>query len=108
MRRTRTDEAVLITSAPQSGDDEFDRRKRKYAIMMSLRALCVIGAACTYRVSLILSLAFVVGGIVLPWCAVIIANDGPAKKKAPQPETLHDLRSERALPGATDSRTVDG
>ena len=74
---------MLITTAHESGDDEYDRRRKKYAIMMTLRALCVLGAALTYRVSIVLALAFVVGGMVLPWCAVIIANDGPAKKRAP-------------------------
>jgi len=34
---------TLITDAPESLDDEFDRRRKRYAIMMSLRALCVIG-----------------------------------------------------------------
>lgn len=99
----------MITSAPESGDDEFDRRRRKYAIMMSLRALCVIGAACTYQLSLVLALAFIVGGVVLPWCAVIVANDRPAKKKvAVAAGQRYDLRAERALPSPDDGRTVDG
>ena len=79
-RRSRSDEAALITTAHESGDDEYDRRRRKYAIMMSLRALAVLGAALTYRVSLWLALAFIVAGMVLPWCAVIMANDRPVKK----------------------------
>ena len=107
MRRTRGDEPVLITSAEQSKDDEFDRRRTKYAIMMALRAVCVVAAAATYRVSLGLALAFIVGGIVLPWCAVIIANDRPAKRR--QRLTYRsDLRAERALPPGADERTVDG
>ena len=46
--------------------------------MMASRALCVIAAAMTYRFSIWLAMAFVVGGTVLPWCAVLIANDVPA------------------------------
>ncbi|MGI8679671.1 MAG: DUF3099 domain-containing protein [Jatrophihabitans sp.] len=107
MRRSRTDEALLITSAPQSNDDEYDRRRKKYAIMMLLRALCVIAAACTYRVSIVLALAFVVGGMVLPWCAVIIANDRPARKRAPVPP-YRGTPTERALTSGDDGRTVDG
>ena len=98
---------MLITTAPESGDDQYDRRRKKYAIMMSLRALCVIAAASTYRVSVWLALFFVVGGMILPWCAVIIANDRPAKKRA----RLHghqQLASERGLPGGHDGRTLDG
>ena len=106
--RSRSDEAALITTAHESGDDEYDRRRKKYAIMMSLRALCVLGAALTYNVSIWLAMAFIAGGVVLPWCAVIIANDGPAKKRAPAPSYGGDLRSERALPSGRDGRTIDG
>lgn len=98
---------MLITTAPENTDDEFDRRRTKYAIMMALRAVCVIAAATTYRVSIVLALAFVVAGMVLPWCAVIIANDRPAKRRQ-QLSYRSDLRSERALPAGEDGRTVDG
>ena len=99
---------MLITSAPESPDDEYDRRRKKYAIMMALRALCVLVAALTYRYSSVLALTCVVGGAVLPWCAVIIANDRPAKKRQHRPH--HGVSSaERALPaGPSDPHIVDG
>lgn len=99
---------MLITTAAERSDDEFDRRRVKYAIMMTLRAVCVIAAALTYRVSIWLALAFVVGGMVLPWCAVIIANDRPARRRQSELGHRHDLRNERALPAGDDGRTVDG
>ena len=108
MRRSHADHPVLITTAAERSDDEYDRRRTKYAIMMTLRAVCVIAAAVTYRVSILLALAFVVGGMVLPWCAVIIANDRPAKKRRDKVTHRHDLRPERALPSGDDGRTVDG
>jgi Flp pilus assembly protein TadB len=108
MRRSHADEPQLITSAPESSDDEYDRRRKKYAIMMSLRAVCVIAAACTYRVSILLALAFVVGGMVLPWCAVIIANDRPARKRAHKFTSRPGAGGERALTAGDDGRTVDG
>jgi hypothetical protein len=109
MPRSHADEPMLITSAAQSSEHEYNQRRKKYALMMLLRAVCVIAAATTYRVSLWLALAFIVGGMVLPWCAVIIANDGPAKKKRPPVAYRGDLRTERALPpGADDDRVVDG
>jgi hypothetical protein len=107
MRRSRADVPVVITTAPESNDDEYDRRRKKYAIMMGLRALCVIAAAVTYQWSLWLALGFIVGGMVLPWCAVIIANDGPARRRVGRVTHGTDLRTERALPG-DDGRTVDG
>jgi Flp pilus assembly protein TadB len=108
VRRTRSDEAVLITTAPERNDDGYDSRRKKYAIMMALRAICVLAAALTYRVSVILALAFVVGGIVLPWCAVIIANDRPAKKRARRPILRYGHGQERALSPGDDGRTIDG
>jgi Flp pilus assembly protein TadB len=108
MRRSRGDEPALITTAAESNDDEWDRRRKKYAIMMGLRALCVIAAATTYRTSMWLALAFVAGGIVLPWCAVIIANDRPAQKRRDELVYRPDLHTERALPPGNDDRTVDG
>jgi hypothetical protein len=107
MRRTRSEAPVLITTASESNDDEFDRRRAKYAIMMALRAVAVIAAAMTYRISIYLALAFVVAGMILPWCAVIIANDRPAKRRQ-QVTYRPDLQTERALPPGDDDRTVDG
>jgi uncharacterized membrane protein len=108
-RSSSSDEPVLITSAPKNPDDEYEWRRKKYAIMMTLRALCVLAAALTYRVSIWLALAFVIGGMVLPWCAVIIANDRPAKKRPERIAFRDDLRTERALPaGKDEDRTVDG
>ncbi|UQX86716.1 DUF3099 domain-containing protein [Jatrophihabitans telluris] len=71
---------VLITEARPSGDEQFDQRRRKYLIMMGLRALCVVGAAVTASVSGWLAAAFLVGALVLPWTAVLIANDRPPKQ----------------------------
>lgn len=106
MRRTRPEPPVVITTAPENVDAEFEHRRRRYALMMALRALCVIAAALTYRVSIILALAFLVGGAVLPWCAVILANDGPPRKQ--QAQKYRGTPAERALPPGADDRTVDG
>jgi len=67
--------------------------------MMAARALCVIVAATTYRYSLWLALAFVIGGAVLPWSAVIMANDRMPKKR--RRGTVYGAGSgERALPSS--------
>lgn len=107
VRRPHTQDPVLITTAPKSSDDEYERRRVKYAIMMALRALAVIAAALTYRISIWIALAFVVAGMVLPWCAVIIANDRPAKKRHAHLGYVQS-HPERALPPGDDGRVVDG
>jgi hypothetical protein len=75
---------------------------------MAVRALCVLAAALTYRESIFLALGFVVGGVILPWCAVIIANDRPAKKRAQHPFPRSGYGQEKALGPGDDGRTVDG
>ena len=79
--RDRSAPPVAITSVARSLDDQHDARRRKYLIMMGLRIVCVIAAAAVFRTSLWLALVFMVGGAVLPWCAVLIANDRPARSR---------------------------
>lgn len=106
MHRHR-DQPVVITDAPESPDDELDRRRRRYGIMMALRVVCVIAAALTYQASVWLALAFLIGGAALPWCAVIIANDRPPRNRR-RPVPHQPPAPERALPTAEPDRTIDG
>ena len=77
--RGRDGEPVLITEAEPSLDDQFHARRKKYAIMMGTRAVCLVLAAVFYRTWWLMAI-LVVGGVVLPWMAVLIANDRPPKK----------------------------
>jgi hypothetical protein len=79
-RATDSPEPILITDAALSLDDQHDARKRKYLIMMGLRIVCLLIAVATAPISLWLAAGFIVGGLVLPWAAVIIANDRPPKR----------------------------
>lgn len=75
-----TDRPILITEAPVNADDEYNQRRRRYLIMMIIRALCVIGAASTFQYSGWLAAAFIPAAVVLPWSAVLIANNRPPKQ----------------------------
>ena len=101
MRRSRHAEPVLITTAPENADDEYDRRRKRYAIMMAGRAVCVLVAALTYKYSLTLALTFAIGGAVLPWSAVIMANDRPPKSRRAR-AAYGQGSTERALPPGPD------
>jgi hypothetical protein len=79
--RQSPERPVLITDAPVSVDVEFEHRRRRYLLMMILRAGCVVGAASTFRVSGWLAAAFVLAAVTLPWMAVLIANDRPPKQE---------------------------
>lgn len=108
MRWVHHDEAVLITTARLSADEEYERRRRKYATMMAIRVLAVLAGALLYRVSFWISLTCVIAGAVLPWCAVLIANDNPPRsKRAPLGPVTG--APDHALPGRVDqTRTIEG
>jgi hypothetical protein len=79
--RNPADRPILITEAPVNADDEFDHRRKRYLLMMALRAVCIIGAASTFTFSGWLAAGFVAAALVLPWSAVLIANDRPPKQE---------------------------
>jgi|GEM_PF-900640 len=81
LSRSSSDRPILITEAPVNADDEFDRRRKRYLVMMTLRAACIIGAASTFTLSGWLAAGFVAAAVVLPWSAVLIANDRPPKQE---------------------------
>jgi hypothetical protein len=70
---------VVITDAETSRDDQLRARQIRYASMMGLRIVCLVtGAVLTVqRVPLWwLWLPLCIAGMVLlPWMAVLIAND---------------------------------
>ena len=76
---------VLITSAARSQDEQLRSRERRYVAMMLIRAVCVVVFAIlvgTRPPLLWLWLPLcLVGMVVIPWLAVILANDRPPKDK---------------------------
>ena len=74
-------EPALITEAAPSQADQHAARKRRYSITMAIRCGSLIVAALTAQYSLWLMAVFAVLGTVLPWIAVVMANDRPPKKQ---------------------------
>lgn len=68
---------VLITDVGESPQEEYERRRRRYGAMMLGRVVCVIAAFVVGSLmhNIWLALACIVGAAVLPWAAVLIAND---------------------------------
>ena len=92
--RPRTPEPVLITEAEPSRIDQHAARKKRYAITMGIRGVCIVLAAVFHQI-LWLMLVFAILGAVLPWIAVVMANDGPPKKRAHVHH--YDARPDRVL-----------
>ena len=105
--RPRKTEPVLITDAHPSLLDEHAARKRRYVITMGIRALAIIAAAIVYSATHLvwLVLALAVLGTFLPWVAVVMANDGPPKKRVQV--NRYDARPDRVLEGPK-PRIIEG
>lgn len=77
---------VLITDAARSQDEQFRSRKIRYVTMMGLRAGCLITGAILISAQPPLLPVWLImcalGMVILPWAAVLIANDRPARSKA--------------------------
>jgi Flp pilus assembly protein TadB len=108
VHRSRTASAELITSAPERPDADYRRRRKRYTVMMGLRIVCLLGAVLTYSISLWFALALIVGGAALPWCAVLIANDGPPRKRRPPVPAAVPVVQARQLSGTDPERIVEG
>ncbi len=93
---TAHEKVSVITEARPSYQDEFRARRRRYVIMMGLRLPCLIAAAALYHTPWLAVLIILIS-IPLPWMAVLIANDGPARK--PIRARRGVLNNQRALPG---------
>src|SRR4051794_4282323 len=87
---------VLITDAARSQDDQFRSRKIRYATMMGLRTACLIAGTILISVRPPLLPVWLilcaVGMVVLPWAAVLIANDRPARSKAERAASAAEQR----------------
>jgi hypothetical protein len=77
----RPADAVLITEAEPSLDEQHAARKKRYAITMGVRVVAITLAAVFYQSALWLAILLAVLGTVLPWFAVVMANDRPPKHK---------------------------
>jgi len=92
--RPRKAEPVLITEAQPSMAEQHAARKKRYAITMGVRIVFIVLAAAFYQI-VWLMLIFAVLGTVLPWIAVVMANDGPPKKRLHV--NRYDARPDRVL-----------
>ena len=83
MRRRRP--ALVITDAPQNPAEELRQRQTRYIVMMLVRAGCLVLAAVLAMLHVPLLALWVVvclvGALLLPWLAVIWANN-----RRPRPE----------------------
>jgi Flp pilus assembly protein TadB len=106
--QSRDGQPVLITEAEPSLGDQLKSRQRKYMLMMSTRLLCLVLAAVFYQTWWLLAI-FIAGAVVLPWMAVLIANDRPPKKAEKVNRYGGHPDPARAITSSTgDGRVIEG
>lgn len=76
---------ILITDAPRSQDDQLRGRQVRYLVMMSIRAVCLIVGALLVGAKAPLLWLWLplcgIGMVLVPWLAVLVANDRPPKEQ---------------------------
>jgi Flp pilus assembly protein TadB len=102
----------LITDAQPSQDDQLHYREVRYVLMMGVRALCLVVAAVLVSVHAPLLWVWiplcVAGMVVIPWLAVIMANDRRPQARFRQPKRRPPAEaSPPALSGRDPDRTID-
>ena len=102
----RSPDLISITSVGMSPEEDYQYRRRRYATLMAVRAVCVLAAVITYQFALVVSLLFIVAGAVLPWCAVLIANERMPQAKRPAPRAVPGNRP-KAIEAAPPERIID-
>ncbi|MEH0823642.1 MULTISPECIES: DUF3099 domain-containing protein [unclassified Micromonospora] len=76
---------ILITDASRSQDDQLSSRQKRYVLMMGIRVACVIVGAILVGAKAPLLWLWLplcgVGMVLIPWLAVLLANDRPPKEQ---------------------------
>jgi Flp pilus assembly protein TadB len=105
---------VVITDAERSQGDQLHSREVRYLLMMSIRALCLVAAAVlvgTHAPLLWLWIPIcLVGMVVVPWLAVLLANDRPPRRRGQPvdpPGAAPPGDEPPALPPGTSIRIID-
>ena len=87
-RRTGKVPVHTITSAAAPLGDDIARRSRRYLAQMTLRTLCFLGAVFTWgHVPTPVSVSLLIGAVVLPYVAVVLANAGRERPEPADPFT---------------------
>ncbi|MBI3688374.1 MAG: DUF3099 domain-containing protein [Actinobacteria bacterium] len=110
----RADGPPLITEAQPSQSAQSGARMRRYLIMMSVRTVSLILATVFYKIPILLGV-FAVAAVVLPWMAVLMANDRPPKRPIRLPRLWFGQPADRevaapdrrALPEPAGPRVID-
>jgi hypothetical protein len=112
-RRAGGGKPVSITNARPSRSEELHYREVRYVIMMSFRAVClVLATVLVYSHAPLLYIwipILVAGMLVVPWLAVILANDRRVPRDRRSGHHLQDsaVPDQRAITEGDEPKTID-
>lgn len=102
-RRREQDDAVRITTAASSRNEDIAARQKRYLWSMSLRSACFVGAVVAALAGLTWLWPFLIAGaIVLPYIAVVLANAATTRTDAFELRAGAGTHPELSGPGRPD------
>lgn len=104
----RREPVQVITGAEPSQAEQQRSRQTRYLLMMGLRLVCLLTAAVAYSLEVTWVIPIcIVGMLVLPWMAVLIANDRPPLKPSRFRRMTVAPPDDRAVEGRQSGRVID-
>jgi hypothetical protein len=104
--KTRTGRrSVVITSLAGSRAEDIRDRERRYIVAMLFRVVCLVGAVLLFSGPL--QVAAIVVALIMPWLAVIFANQPRPLPPAPALTVEDAMPRDRGLAPARDPRIID-
>ncbi|CCH16763.1 DUF3099 domain-containing protein [Micromonospora lupini] len=93
---------ILITDASRSQNDQLTSRQRRYVLMMGIRVACIIVGAILVGANAPLLWVWLplcaLGMVLIPWLAVLLANDRPPKEEHRLANRFHSRRQDDTPP----------
>jgi hypothetical protein len=77
MARHQAGDPVRITTASAGRDEDIAARQKRYLLAMGFRTLCFVAAI--FVTETWLRVVLIVGALVLPYVAVVMANAGSSR-----------------------------
>jgi predicted MFS family arabinose efflux permease len=97
--------SVVITSLVGSRAEDIRDRERRYIAAMLFRVVCLVAAVLLFSGPL--QVAGIVIAVIMPWLAVMFANQPRAHAPAPSLTVEEAVPRERGLTAGRGSRVID-
>ncbi|RLP94210.1 DUF3099 domain-containing protein [Micromonospora sp. BL4] len=93
---------ILITDASRSQNDQLTSRQRRYVLMMGIRVACIVLGAILVGANAPLLWLWLplcaLGMVLIPWLAVLLANDRPPKEEHRLANRFHHRHTDDTPP----------